>query len=485
MPTDRDNVYYHILERWKSDPNALVCHDFNTNQDWRAEHFIKSTNFLSDYLLKFIGNKKRVIALSLHNSPETIICVMALWKLGHIVMPLPISLSQFEVQATLERAPVAGWIHTERYQHLGRENLKLPLNGLQLSLFAEKRKPNFPCAKTAFIRFTSGTTQEAKGVLISHSALMQRCRSFSIAVGLTSGQGAVWNLDMSYHFTTSITSFLLNGVCIFLGSLLIPSKFWQLCRREVDYVFALPSFYDNLLDSIKGCDSLEHVNFFSTGLALPVNLKQSLKERLHINIRNMYGVIEVGIPIISQLNGPMVALGHLVAPYQARLGEPKSDDSEVLFLQGPGMFDGYLMAPDFEFRPFVDDWFNTGDLVLQDAGGNFFLNGRKKEILNISGVKFFPSEVEERINAIQGVQASCVFIRADSNGQQELVAFIEADSALVDLNLKEILLAQLGRLKTPTAFRRVRPIPRTESGKVLRDFARLCLQWDKFPTDDV
>lgn len=449
------NVFPLIAEKLRSCPQATAIVNFRSLRRTTAEALLSATEDLAQRLRPLLPGEKSIVIICLPNGEDCIATVLALWKLGHAVMPLPTALTNAEIEHVLLNGPAATMIHSPLKEIQIGETTDLGHNVFRR--FKADPAPNFPTTELAFVRFTSGTTDQAKGVLISHEAVAQRARSFGAALGLKDGQSVLWHLDMSYHFTTSIVAFLLHSCAIHIGNILLPSRFadW-LKENAVDYFFSLPFFYSELMQYngvLRGDAKL-----YVTGQSIDANTLLRFREKYRRAIRRMYGIIEVGIPVLDGEDDDPGHLGRLISPYQIQFRE----DGGMLF-KGPGSFYGYLMGPHFDYVPFTDEWFDTGDLGRRDANGEIHLVGRAKEIISLPGIKFFPSEVEGVLNSLTGVRASAVFQSGNT-----LTAVFESDREISENEFLSHLRRFLEMGKIPTEFRRVEKVPRTTSGKISR-----------------
>ena len=116
----------------------------------------------------------------------------------------------------------------------------------------------------------------------------------------------------------------------------------------------------------------------------------------------------------------------------------------------------------------ADGWLRTGDLGRLDADGALFLVGRLKELIKRSGFNVFPIEVESVLNSHPAVKSSAVVGRALSDGEEEVVAFIELQSAAHwnEAELRSFLAARLAAYKRPARIICIDALPVNANGKV-------------------
>ncbi len=138
-------------------------------------------------------------------------------------------------------------------------------------------------------------------------------------------------------------------------------------------------------------------------------------------------------------------------------------------IRGPGLFSAYYSPWVLREAIARDGWFMTGDIGRLDEMGGLHLMGRKKSVIFVGGLKFFPDEVEACINQLPGIEESRVFGRAHPRLGEVPCAEIVARSPQFDL---DALRAHCSRLlspwKVPIEFTQVAALPKTAGGKILR-----------------
>jgi long-chain acyl-CoA synthetase len=200
-------------------------------------------------------------------------------------------------------------------------------------------------------------------------------------------------------------------------------------------------------------------------------------ESVHgVPVAQAYGIIEAGLPCIN-LPGeglPRTSVGRAVPGYEiAVLSEdgaavPPGAAGEVA-LRGDGLFSAYYAPWQLREAVMRDGWFLTGDVGRVDGTGALQLEGRRKAVIFVGGLKFFPEEVEACIDAFPGVRESrvvgCPHPRLGEVPRAEIVV----GSPACDLDaLRAHLARALSSHKVPVDFTVVPAIARTPGGKILR-----------------
>lgn len=117
----------------------------------------------------------------------------------------------------------------------------------------------------------------------------------------------------------------------------------------------------------------------------------------------------------------------------------------------------------------VDGWFDTGDLAHITDDGTIHLRGRSSEVINVSGLKVVPCEVEEAIAALPGVLEVKVYAGANRSGSQMVKAAVAADSGVSAASIRAHCEQQLVYYKRPQVVTLVDALPRNPAGKIIRD----------------
>jgi acyl-coenzyme A synthetase/AMP-(fatty) acid ligase len=193
-----------------------------------------------------------------------------------------------------------------------------------------------------------------------------------------------------------------------------------------------------------------------------------------VPVGQAYGLIEAGLPCINTRTGglPATSVGRPVPGYDVAVF---ADDGTLvpagvsgeIGIRGEGLFSAYYAPWRLRQQLTRDGWFMTGDVGRFDAAGGLTLEGRKKAVIFVAGLKFFPEEVEACLNAFPGVEESRVVGRAHARLGQ--VPYAEIVAPGVDIEaLRAHCARRLSAYKVPVDFARVDTVPRTPGGKILR-----------------
>jgi acyl-coenzyme A synthetase/AMP-(fatty) acid ligase len=215
----------------------------------------------------------------------------------------------------------------------------------------------------------------------------------------------------------------------------------------------------------------------STSSGVPIGICEAFNQRFNLSITQAYGIIEVGLPIVDSLSGDswVETVGYPIEGMTVAILDDNNQqldkgEAGYLAIQGAGMFDAYLKPWKTADKIMNDGWFMTGDLAQYQKDGRIIICGREKTMINVSGNKAFPEEIEEVLNEHHDILGSRVF--GDIHPLMgEIVCAEVIVKAGVSLDIEAVLKfcrTQLSIYKVPQKLHQVSEIARTQSGKIKR-----------------
>lgn len=436
---------------------------------------------LRDELQTLGINKGKGLGVLARNSREFIIGLFAGIGTGATVMPLSHQLRETELTEAITESGLHAIIDDQSVTRSGAQYQTLSSNkGFRFSPTENStEKPIAPHVDdAAFIRFTSGTTGKAKGVIISHNSAIERIKGAQRALELTENDVVIWVLPMAYHFIASIALYVYTGSAIVIAdNFMAPTVIDCINNFKGTLLYASPMHLRMLAadKSERVISSMKRV--ISTSTSIAKDVCESFYNRYEIPVTQAYGIIEIGLPIINKENSLDLpeSVGTDVEGYSTAIidenGNLLPENTEgLLAIKGPGMFNAYLNPPLMRNELVQNGFFRTADMAVKDEYGRIFIKGRKSSVINISGNKVFPEEVESLINtlpqikmsrisgvphAIMGqiVQAEIVLNPGQDIDQEELISFCRKN---------------LSAFKIPQRVKKVDQIEMTDSGKIKR-----------------
>ena len=328
------------------------------------------------------------------------------------------------------------------------------------------------------LRFTSGTTSAAKGVIIPQPAMLEYTKRFATSYSIERGDGVLNLLSMA-HIFYQVTAGLLQGARLVVYEVNdLANIVGAIQAGQISHIDAAPSFYSMLLR----CDFLSAEHFTamkyitSCGAALPDPLAAKFRDKFGREIVQRYGLTETG-PVIINLDEDPSKRGMLGRAAPGCEIKVAADGSEVgggsegeILVRCPGLFAGYY-SPWTPAETMLDNgWYHTGDVAAMESDGCFRIVGRTKNIINVGAVKVFPTDIEQILCNHPAVEEALVYGAPDPR-------FGEAPRAKVKLksqafcDRKELLTFVNRHLSFFAALRDidyVDALPKTVTGKLKR-----------------
>jgi acyl-CoA synthetase (AMP-forming)/AMP-acid ligase II len=366
-------------------------------------------------------------------------------------------------------------------------------SGLRFTRLDNSQAPLAPqIPDAAFVRFTSGTTGEAKGVVLTHQDILERTAAANSGLKLTHEDTILWVLPMAYHFYVSIILYLEAGATVLVsGDYLAESILDSAAQHRATFLYVTP-MHIRLLNSVPSDralpPSLQRV--MSVSSKLNPQSARDFHAKYKIPVTQGYGIIEVGLPImnITEAVEHPEAIGRPVASFEAmiahdemqpvtekvraerQLHPAKDGETGQLAVRGPGMFSGYLNPPRLRSEIMRDGWFLTGDLAHRDSSGLIVLDGRTSSVIHVAGHKVFPEEVAAVLDSHPAVLRSRVFGRAHPQWGEAVYAEAQLRNGTTSPVTSEELLTfcrkRLSSQKVPVSVEFVNEVTMTSSGKV-------------------
>jgi long-chain acyl-CoA synthetase len=339
--------------------------------------------------------------------------------------------------------------------------------------------------QVAALIYTTGTTGNPKGVMLTHRNLLFIAAVSSKLRGLTPQDRAYGVLPIShvYGLASVMLGTLYAGACLYLAPRFSSAAMLRAIGDDgLTIMQGVPAMYARLLELTGGAATPlpSRLRFiYAGGSPLDASLKQQVEQLFGLPLHNGYGMTESS-PTISQtrLDAPRgdTSVGAPIPGIEVRIVDAGGADvapgeAGELWVRGPNVMKGYYREPALTaaaMRP--GGWLDTGDMARQDPDGALFIVGRTKELIIRSGFNVYPLEVETALNAHPGVTQSAVVGRMVEGGNEEVVAFVEVDAKQRPSmqELRDFLAQRLSPYKCPAHIVIMTALPAAATGKILK-----------------
>ncbi|OGJ54830.1 hypothetical protein A3D11_02130 [Candidatus Peribacteria bacterium RIFCSPHIGHO2_02_FULL_49_16] len=368
-------------------------------------------------------------------------------------------------------------------KHMRTLGLRSDGSLMEESVFLPPRSDTIPVPpdSVACILYTSGTTGQQKGVMLTYKNLIANAEALQQIFPFRSNEILLHTLSL-YHLTgllTSINHALYAGIKIILLARVTPDTIAKFLPRATIFI-AAPATYASLLELSDANDSSwQSVRFaFCATAPLHRDLADRFRKHTGRTIVDRYGMSEAMTMAANSIGERSGSVGKAVPSVNIRITDEygrKLKPGEVgnIEIEGPQVFKGYWNDEQKTKESFrADGFFITGDLGKLDSDGYLSLSGRAKDVIvTASGGNIYPQEVERHLNAIEGIEDSVVFGVPHLTLGEYPIALLKKNDHASGLDAKLIiskLKQSISAYKLPKKFLFVDEIPKSQAGKISR-----------------
>ena len=446
-----------------------------------GELYEEVTKFSNSILF---SDEKNVISLVSENSISFIIAYLGIINSGKIVHLISPEISENNLSNQIKTSNSEAIICNVLSKKIFSEyrSINIPIFEFEEISSQNNDRENPPkINEIAYLIFTSGTTSEPKGVSISHSMIEFTTKNIVKVLKYS-------NLDIDLLPLPLHHSFGLGCVhtSLFVGSTLVLLKnssdlqliLDSLKKFNITTFAAIPVTLTKLLKFDKNILN----NFFSNvrliitnSTSIPKKTVQNFNDVLkNGNLSTYYGLTEASrstFMIFKKNDGREESVGKTAPEVKIKIVNEEQNNLKIgeIWIKGKNVIKNYWNNIEAN-KKLVDGWLQTGDIGYFDEQNYLFLKGRKDEIINIGGEKVEPSEIEETVKELSGIEDVVAFgIVHEIFGQVVKLNIVKTkDSNLDKTQILSYCIKNLEKFKIPSKIDFVEKIPKTDYGKVKR-----------------
>ncbi|MBM3897601.1 MAG: long-chain fatty acid--CoA ligase [Thaumarchaeota archaeon] len=351
-----------------------------------------------------------------------------------------------------------------------------------------------PINDVAVLQYTGGTTGMSKGTMLSHYNLVSN--AIMVSKWLPMREANEINLAVIpffhiYGLTVSLNAPILSATTIILHAKFDVKHVLETLEKEKVTVFCgVPPMYMACINhpevsryrfnTLRGC--------ISGAAALPLSVRKKFNELTSANLVEGYGLTEASPvthcnPLHKNATVKEGSIGIPLPDTYAKIVDAGNMKKELspnetgeLCIKGPQVMLGYWNKPDETAMVLKDGWLLTGDIAKMDIDGYFYIVDRKKDMINVSGFKVWPREVEEVLYQHQAVKEAAVIGAPDEYRGESVKAYVVLkdgfDDKISEGEITKFCKEKLASFKTPKTIEFRKELPKSIIGKVLRRHLR-------------
>jgi fatty-acyl-CoA synthase len=340
----------------------------------------------------------------------------------------------------------------------------------------------------AVLPYTSGTTGLPKGCMHTHGTIMHNAMASGIWAAGTPENKTLCVVPM-FHITGMVS---VMHASIFIGATLVLMPRWDrdlagrlISKWKITHWTNIPTMVIDLLGSpnMSQFDLSSLVNIGGGGAAMPEAVAQRLLDQFGLKYIEGYGLTETAAPSHTNpadapkkqcLGIPFMSVDSRVVDPETLVELPQGESGEIV-MSGPQVFKGYWKRPDATASAFFErdgkSFFRSGDMGRIDEEGYFFMTDRLKRMINASGFKVWPAEVEALMFKHPAIQEACIISTKDAYRGESVKAVVVLRSThkgqVSEQDIIDWCRETMAVYKMPRVVEFIDALPKSGSGKVM------------------
>ncbi|GAB1545342.1 long-chain fatty acid--CoA ligase [Scytonema sp. NUACC21] len=493
------NIAQHVERGHHFFPNktALIFEE----RSFTYKELNEISNRVANALRKLGIERGERVALLLPNIPEFIFSYLGILKIGAIAVSLNFNLQKNEVKFILHDCSVKVLITTDSLsenvpdseipdlKHIliaeGQARVGTSLQDLISNASPNACALDMDCNDPAIIIYTSGTTGFPKGAMLSHGNVISNIDAANHCYQTKPEDRLLLYLPLFHCFGQNA---ILNAGLNSYATIILQRRFHpkqvlkSIATDGITLFFGVPTIFIKLLNTDTSDYDLTSVRYYFTAAApMPKEVIQKWQSKYGMVIHEGYGLTETS-PFSSynhHLKYRFGSIGTPVKDVEMKIvnlnGEPvQPGEIGEIVVRGPNVMLGYWNRPGETAQVLKNGWFHTGDLGQMDSDGYFYIVDRLKDMINVFGLKVYPSEVENVIYQHPAVAECAVY--GDSHPiKGEIVKtkiVLKPGETVTKEQIITFCSKRIANYKIPRVVEFIDSLPKSETGKILKKLLR-------------
>ncbi len=434
------------------------------------------------------------VGLHLPNRPEFILAYYACQKLGLVPVGLNVTFKRDEIAyivrdsqaaAILSAAPAAAELPppadtpSVRLRVGTSDTGAIPFDRVAADPVLAAR--DLEREDVAAILYTSATTGRPKGVMLTQANIVSNAYATVHHLRMTPDDRGLCALPLFHCFGQN---FIMNALIAGAGTLILHERFVlaeflaAVARHCVTILYAVPTMYILFLATDLAAWDLSSLRLaFSAAAMLPADVEARWRGATGLPISQGYGLTECS-PFATYNHERAHRPGSAGTPIEnveVRVVDehdrvvPDGTRGEVV-IRGPNVMKGYLGKPEETAQALRGGWLHSGDIGYRDADGYLYIVDRVKDMINVSGFKVYPREVEEVLFGHPAVREAAVLGMPDPVKGEAVRACVvlREGHTVTATELVELCRVRIAAYKVPTSVEFLSALPKSPTGKILK-----------------
>lgn len=476
-----------------NNPNKIAV-SFKDEELTYFELQSKVNNFAVNLNALNVNYRDRV-GLLLNNSLEFVISFFAITKIGAIVVPLDIRYKPEELKFILTHCGIKTIIIANEFiekvessnlknfivSGLKSENSTLSFEELLKQKSNQEVKRNIKPEDEVLYLYTSGSTGKPKGIIRTHRNLVSEAENVASTERVTDKDNILGIIPLfhSYGLGHCMLTSIKTGATLVLLDRFVPHEIIRIIKTKSVSIFpGIPYMYELLVESYteKTLDLNSLRLCISAGAPLSLDTAKRFKNKFGIVINQHYGSSEAGaisINLNKDLESNIKSVGLSMNNVGVKIlndqnQEVLNGESGGIIVKSDAVSKGYFRLPELNKKVFKYGWCYTGDLGKKE-NGYLYITGRKKNIINVAGLKVDPVEIETLLLSFYKVKEVAVIGVKDESLCEIVKAIVVLKEKSTEKELIDFCQGKLADYKTPRQIEFRDTLPKNSMGKILRE----------------
>jgi long-chain acyl-CoA synthetase len=343
----------------------------------------------------------------------------------------------------------------------------------------------------AFLQYTGGTTGVSKGAMLTHANVLSNMKQIALWMGpkLEQGKETIITALPLYHiFSLTVNCFAFMDYGAHNVLVTNPREFPDFVKTLRKYKFTAFTGVNTLFNALCAREDFRSLDFSSLkisvagAMALQRAVHDRWKEVTKTKVIEGYGLTETS-PVLccNPVDGTdrVGTIGIPLPSTEVKIVDDQGNDVPVgeageLCARGPQVMKGYWKRDDETAKVMLPGgWFRTGDVATMDSDGFFRIVDRKKDMIDVSGFKVYPNEVEDvSVQHPKVFEAAVIGVEDEKSGEAVKAFIVKKDESLTVDELMAHYRKNLVNYKVPKYIEFRKELPKSNVGKVLRRMLR-------------